>query len=128
VVLGFQIAISFRAAKPADLGADPFTLDLKADRAGESLHLMWSVDSPALLRAQRGVLVINDGDSTKTVELSKTDLARGSVLYRNVTGKVRFRLEVFPHENSSVSETVDLQIAGVGETAPAEGGKKGRGK
>jgi hypothetical protein len=40
---------------------------------------------------------------------------------------VRFRLEVFPHENSSVSETVDLQIAGVIEAAPAAG-KKARGK
>jgi hypothetical protein len=131
VVLGFQIAISFRAAKPTDLGADPYTLDLKAQQAGESLHLMWSVDSTAMLRAQRGVLVINDGDSTKTVELNKADLGRGSVLYRNVTGNVRFRMEVFPHENSSVSETVDLQIAGVKESAPAapaERGKKGRGK
>jgi hypothetical protein len=117
VVLGFQIAISFRTAKPVDALNDPYSMDLKAAKTGESLHLKWNPDAPAVLRAQRGVLAINDGDSTRSVELTKEDLARGSVLYRNVSNQIRFRLEVFPRESNAVSETLELKLPG---EAPAE--------
>lgn len=130
VVLGFQIAISFRSAKPPDLTTDVYSLELKAERFGESLHLKWSIYALPLVRAERGVLTITDGESTKSVELNKTDLARGSVLYRNMHGNVRFKLEVFPRENNSVAEVVDLQMAKPGdEQAPrAEKGRKARQK
>jgi len=112
VVLGFQIAISFRSGRPMNLQNDPYSMDLAATKFGESLQLKWNLESMAVIQAQRGVLTIHDGPSAKIVELNREDLARGSVLYRNLSSAVRFRLEVFPRERNSVVETIDVQVAG----------------
>ena len=89
---------------------DPYNLDLSVVKFGDSLHLKWNTGTLALARAQKGVLTIQDGSSVKTVELSRDDLSRGSVLYPNLSDTVRFRLEVFPRDNNSVSESVDLHV------------------
>jgi hypothetical protein len=110
VVLGFQIAIGFHSSKPVDPSADPYLLDLSAVKFGDNIHLKWNTDAPALGRAQRGLLSIDDGGNTKLVELSREDLARGSVLYRHTSGSVRFRLEVQPRERNAVSESLDVRL------------------
>jgi hypothetical protein len=110
VVLGFQIAIGYRSSQPADPAADPYLLDLSAVKFGENIHLKWNTEAAAMKRAQRGVLTIDDGGNAKTVELSKDDLGRGSVLYRHVSGTVRFRLDIFPRERNTVSEMLDVRL------------------
>ncbi|MBI5084608.1 MAG: hypothetical protein HZB13_08430, partial [Acidobacteria bacterium] len=59
---------------------------------------------------RRGLLYIQDGDNSKTVELKQEDLSRGGVLYRHGTSNVKFRLEVFPRERNSVTESLELRL------------------
>lgn len=86
---------------------------------GQSLHLKWNPDATVVRRAQRGLLTIQDGDAKKSVDLSPEDLKRGGVLYRNNTGNVQFRLEVFPRERNGVSESLELKLLDGSATPPA---------
>ena len=131
VVLGFQIAISFRGSKPPTQQTDPYSMDLTASKFGESLQLKWNLDSIPVSQAQRGVLTIRDGPSAKIVELNREDLARGSVLYRNLSDTVQFRLEVYPRERNSVIETIEVKVASSASNsneAGPEGARKARQK
>jgi len=110
VVLGFQIALSYRSVPPAAQTSDPYLLDLTVVQFGDNLHLKWNTEAAALREARRGLLHIQDGDNSKIVELKPEDLGRGGVLYRNATNDVRFRLEVFPRERNSVAETLELRL------------------
>lgn len=106
VLVGFQVALSYRPAKAAGVLGDPFALSLSASRAGENLHVRWDRTSIAVRNAQRGVLTIADGDYNTTVDLDVAQLHHPNVFYRNMTGEVRFRLEVFTSDRLSVAETL----------------------
>lgn len=110
VVLGFQIALSYKSQKAPDAATDPYLLDLTLVQFGENLHLKWNTDTLAFRNARRGLLHIQDGDNSKTVELKPEDLTRGGVLYRNATNNVRFKLEVFPRDRVSVSESLETRL------------------
>ena len=58
--------------------------------------------------AQRGTLEIVDGDHTENVPADQAQLRSGSVVYAPLTSAVLFRLEVFPREGKSVSESVRI--------------------
>jgi hypothetical protein len=118
IVLGFQIALSFRPPKPVEPApqGDPFVLGLSVSEFNSSLHLRWNAEAPAIRAGQKALLHIQDGDAAKSVSLDRNDLTRGGVLYRYSTGNVAFRLEIFTQEKSSVSESVDIRML-----APAEG-------
>jgi len=120
IVLGFQIALSFRPPKPVEAApaADPFALSLSVSEFNSSLHLRWNAEAPAIRVSQKAILHIQDGDNSKSVSLDREDLIRGGVLYRNATGTVAFRLEVFTQDRTSLSESVDIRmLAPAGETA-----------
>lgn len=110
VVLGFQIALSYRGQQAQAQAADPYVLELTAVQFGENLHLKWNPDAAAFHNARRGLLHIQDGDNSKIVELRQEDLSRGGVLYRNATDNVTFRMEVFPRDRVSVSESLELRL------------------
>lgn len=111
VVLGFQIAISFREPAAAEAPREnPYQLGLSIEPSGESLTLRWNVAAPAILAAQRGVLIINEANNEKVVELSLDELRRGGVLYRNSSPDVRFRLEAVLDERTSVAESVRTRV------------------
>ncbi len=110
VVMGFQIALTYRSQQPVNAATDPYTLDLTVVQSGESLHLKWNTEAAAFGNAKRGVLHIQDGDNNKVVELKQEDLSRGGALYRNATSNVMFRLEVFPRDRNSVAESVELRL------------------
>lgn len=110
VVLGFQIALSYHGQQAQAQAADPYVLDLNAVQFGDNLHLKWNPDAAAFRNARRGLLHIRDGDNSKIVELSQEDLTRGGVLYRNATNNVSFRMEVFPRDRVSVSESLELRL------------------
>jgi hypothetical protein len=122
VVLGFQIALGFRNSQAAAVAADPFSLDLSVVKFGENLHLKWNTAAPVMRTAKRGQLLIQDGENSKTVSLSEEDLARGSALYRHVANIVRFRLEVYPADRISVSESLEFRIPD--EAVNTSGGEK----
>jgi hypothetical protein len=115
VVLGFQIAFSYRPAETARTLADPYVLDLSVVQIEDQLHLKWNSEMTVFQSARRGVLHIADGDNTKTVDLSKADLARGGVLYRNSSADIVFSLEIFPRERTSITESVSIHL----KSAPA---------
>jgi hypothetical protein len=111
IVLGFQIALSVaRSQKAAEGRADPYSLELSAVQFGESLHLKWNSALPAFRDARSGLLHIQDGNNTKTVEITRDDIARGGILYKNATKDVRFRLEIPRGEHNSISENLDVHL------------------
>lgn len=121
VVLGFQIALSYKSQKAPDAATDPYLLDLTLVQFGENLHLKWNTDTLAFRNAKRGILHIQDGDNSKTVELKQEDLSRGGVLYRNATNNVKFRLEIFPRDRNSVAESLETRI--LEEAKPSQAAK-----
>lgn len=110
VVMGFQIALTYRNQQPLTAASDPYALDLSVVQFGDSLHLKWNTEAAAFGTARRGVLHIQDGDNQKEVELKQEDLTRGGALYRNSSSNVKFRLEVFPRDRNSVVESVELRL------------------
>lgn len=108
IVLGFQIAMSFTTSQGEQGNAlDVFGLGLTVTEAQGSLHLKWDASLPAFRNASKGSLYIQDGDNTKTVEITREDIERGGILYRRATPAVRFRLEIPQGERSAVSESID---------------------
>jgi hypothetical protein len=84
--------------------ANPYALRLAVTEYGDNLHLTWDRDAAALGQAERGILIIADGDQTRTLELDARQLRSGSVSYRRASGPVRFRLELYLKGNRSLSE------------------------
>ncbi len=111
IVLGFQIALSVsRTQKAVEQQTDPYSLELTVVEFGESLHLKWNSGLPAFRNASSAVLHIQDGNNTKTVEITREDISRGGILYKHASTEVHFRLEVPQTEHTSVSETLDVRV------------------
>jgi len=119
VALGMMIALS-RAPGRSD--AADFSLGLavaKADQdsvverangakePGYNLSVKWDRSATAVRAAQRGVLEIEDGKYTKSVDLDTAQLSNGGIIYRNSSATVRFRLTVYPRTRLSVTETAE---------------------
>lgn len=100
-VLGFQAALTWGSHG----AAQEFSLALSVTRSGDNLTVKWDRQSPAIRTAQKGVLEIEDGSETKPVDLDPAQLQNGTLLYRNSSNLVRFRLTVYPQARVSVSET-----------------------
>ncbi|MBL8227717.1 MAG: hypothetical protein JNL98_04545 [Bryobacterales bacterium] len=107
VLVGMQLALSYRPAKTASMFNDAFRLSLGVSRAGSDLHVRWDRASIAVKNGQRGVLTIEDGTFRGTVDLDALQLQNPNVYYRHITSTVRFRLEVFIKDNSMVVETLE---------------------
>jgi len=97
---------------------DPLSLSLVAQEYNGNLHLTWDRNAPAILAAGRGALIISDGDHSRSLELDAGQLQNGSVIYRRITNRVKFRLEVFIKANNSVSEIFEFTLAPPGDAAP----------
>ncbi|MBK5292211.1 MAG: hypothetical protein JJE04_11100 [Acidobacteriia bacterium] len=110
VILGFQIALSVNVKLPAGLRQDPYTLSLSVTPAGDSVHVRWDRSSPAIRSSTGGSLLISDGGNEKTVALDAGQLRNGSVIYRRMSGDLRFRLEVFARDRVSVSESLNYRL------------------
>lgn len=104
-LLGTQGALYLNLGGLLSRDADPYALRLAVTEYGDNLHLTWDRDAAALSQAQRAILIIGDGDQTRTLELDPMQLRRGSVSYRRASGPVRFRLELYLRGNRSLSET-----------------------
>jgi len=105
--LGYQIALNYSPRLHAGDGAAAFALDLSAGRTGESVTVRWNRDSPAVRAAARGVLEIEDGEFSKSVQLDAAHLKEGTVVYQNSSPRVSFRLVIFVGSKATVNETLE---------------------
>jgi hypothetical protein len=106
VALGFEAATSM-GLRAGQAMAPDFSLRLNANKMDDNLTVRWNSDAPAVRNAQRGVLEIQDGDFSKPVELDPAHLQNGSIIYRNTSNAVHFRLIVYLDGRLSVTETLN---------------------
>lgn len=109
VVVGFQIALSMRPKQPANPWLEAWDMALQVKRSGDELSVTWDPLAPAVRNSNRGALVIQSRDETRTIDLRGTQLQGGSVIYRGVPERVVFRLEVYPRERSVVTESAEFK-------------------
>jgi hypothetical protein len=103
--LGFQAALTMGSRVTANT-AQEFSLSLSVTKNDDNLSVKWDRQSPAIRAAQKGVLEIEDGGYTKPVDLDQAQLQNGTLIYRNSSNSVRFRLTVYPQARVSVTETL----------------------
>jgi len=106
VALGYQLALTLGARAAAKAEQD-ISLSLSVKKSGDNLSVTWNRFSPPVRIAQKGMLEIDDGGYTKPVALDAAQLQNGSLIYRNATNSVRFRLTVYPQSRVSVVETLE---------------------
>ena len=84
-------------------------LGLKVERSGEAWQLGWDPNSPVVLAATKGHLLITDGTLQKDLDLSLSELHGGTVMYTPITDDVVLRLEVeSPKSPDPISESVRI--------------------
>jgi hypothetical protein len=106
VALGFQAALSV-GNRASNAAAADFSLSLSVTKVDQNLSVHWNRLAPAVRASQRGVLEIEEQGAVKPVDLDAAQLQNGTLIYRNATSDVRFRLTVFPKESVSVTESAE---------------------
>ena len=110
VVLGFQSALFVGPKVTGVATAQDFSLSLSVAKSGDNLTVRWNRNAAAIRAAQRGVLKIDDGDSSPApVNLDLAHLENGTMIYRNATKTVRFELIVYESSRVTVMETAEWQ-------------------
>ncbi len=105
-LMGFSAAQQVNKLVPAESGPrDPYALSLMVFEYGNNLHLTWDRRALPIAAGERGLLLITDGEQTRSMDLTPSQLQSASVVYRRVNSQVRFRLEVLLKDRRSVSET-----------------------
>jgi hypothetical protein len=108
VFLLLGVLLGYEASRiTAPRRASDFALSLAVERTGENLTVRWNPAAPAIRSASNGVLEIDDGGETKRVELDRANLSGGSMVYRNTSGQIRFRLVAYLDSGLSVTEALD---------------------
>ena len=102
VLLGYEASLITAPRRASD-----FAMALTVERAGQNLTVHWNPNAPAVRSAGNGVLEIEDGSDTKRVELDRANLSSGSMVYRNTSDKVSFRLVVYLASGLTVTETLE---------------------
>ncbi|MGA2181602.1 MAG: hypothetical protein ABSH47_01105 [Bryobacteraceae bacterium] len=102
ILLGIQATLSMRG-----VSSDPYDLKLSLSKSANTLTLRWDRRAPAIRAARRGTVFIEDGQVKMTRDLEASELQNGSIVYTPATMSVHFRLQVFPRERDSITETID---------------------
>jgi hypothetical protein len=105
-MLGFDTAKRVDT-RPQMAARDPYSLALRLAEYGENLQVTWDRGARAIASADHGVLTISDSGQSRTVTLTPAQLVHGSVIYRRISPRVGFRLEVFVKGRNSVAETIE---------------------
>ena len=103
VLLGYE---AMRITAP-QRGASDFALSLAAERTGDNLTIRWNPNARGYSRPATVSLEIEDGGDTKRVELDRANLSNGSMVYHNLSDKVRFRLVIILNSGLSVTEALE---------------------
>jgi hypothetical protein len=107
IALGYTLAV-VRAPVASSAAVEDFSLGLSVSGKDDNLNVTWDRQAPAIRNAQSGVLEIEDGSyPSKPVPLDLSTLQNGSIIYRNSSDTVRFRLIVYPRARVSVAETLE---------------------
>jgi hypothetical protein len=104
VALGYLAALNVQPRGAA--GAANYSLSMTVLETGDTLSLRWNGESPVIRKADRGVLEIHDGDYAKVMDLDAPQLRNGTIVFRNQTKMVSFRLTVYLNADLSVSENL----------------------
>jgi hypothetical protein len=105
-LLGFQAQRTFYSKSvPVDQSA--FQIGLFATPAGESLHIRWHREAPAIQMAETGKVLIQDGPYTKSVDLDASALKNGSIIYPPISDRVTFRFEITIPPKAVLVETLE---------------------
>jgi hypothetical protein len=108
VFLLLGVLLGYEASRiTAPRRASDFALSLDVERTGQNLTVHWNPSAPAIRSASNGVLEIEDAGETKRVELDRANLSGGSMVYRNTSEKIRFRLVAYLDSGLSVTEALD---------------------
>jgi hypothetical protein len=108
VVLGFQSALLVGPKATGVTTAQDFSLALSVTKSGDNLTVRWNRNAPAIRVARRGVLEIDDGDASPApVSLDQAHLENGTMIYRNSSKTVRFKLTVFESADVTVTEKTE---------------------
>ncbi len=111
--LGYITARGWHQSRPAAVQPrDPYALSLLVLEYAENLHVSWDRNATSIQAGGRGLLHITDGEETRSVELGPAQLKSGSLVYRRLTPRVEFRLEVFVNDQRSVTESWKSAAAG----------------
>jgi len=105
-VIGFQVALTM-GGRPSANPPDDLSLALSVIKNDDNLMVKWDSKSPVIRTAQKGTLEIEEGGYTKPVELDPSQLLNGSLIYRNSSDEVHFRLTIYPSARVSVTETLN---------------------
>jgi hypothetical protein len=111
IVLGMQYAGLVFPTGVVSSAADPYSLNLSAERKDSSVLVRWDRQSPAVQQATRGILTVTEGNTSTTVSMEAPQLQNGTVLYRHLAPEIRFRLELFLKEGRSIVETTTWRSA-----------------
>jgi hypothetical protein len=106
LALGLMLASARGLGVARPVSSDP-ALGLSVTRSDENISVTWDRQSNAIRRAQRGTIEIEDGGETVSRSLDAIEIRNGSLIYRNASNSVKFRLTVFPGPNLTVSETAE---------------------
>jgi TonB family protein len=90
------------ATAPADSSA----LELRVQRSGGDLVLIWNRDSDVVRKAAGAVLSISDGDRQENAQLDIDTLRSGTITYTPATGDVVFKLEVTGKDQAKTSSAL----------------------
>jgi hypothetical protein len=110
VALGLLAAL-FLGPKVTGAGtAQDFSLALSVAKTGDNLTVRWNRNAAPIRAAQRGVLEIDDGDSSPApVNLDLAHLENGSMIYRNASKNVRLKLTIYESSRLTLAETAEWQ-------------------
>jgi hypothetical protein len=92
-----------------------------ARRDGDKLLLTWDPNAPAVIQAERGALLVNDGQHPVSIPLSPEQLVSGSLSYPVPSGNVLFRLHLYDKGRSVATDALRV-ITGenAAETRPTD--------
>ncbi len=105
-------AVGKPATPVATSAGAPGSLGLDVRPGYGDWHVTWNRDHPAIRKAARGVLAIEDGNSHRDLTLNATQLHSGAVPYKHKSDDVTFRLNVFGPEKQISTESFRVLLAG----------------
>lgn len=96
-------------------------LRLRAHRNGGDIELSWNRSSPLVVKANGGILTIDDGPNVSVIPLSGDQLREGRVIYAATPqNDLNFRLEVSAANGASSVESLQVMEWDAGSVTSAE--------
>jgi len=106
VLLGFQSAMTI-GTRSTSKGCGGFLSRTNGDAGRGQPDREMESRRPAVRAAQKGLLEIEDGGYAKPGDLDQAHLQGGSIIYRNSSNTVRFRLVVYLNGRLTVIENIE---------------------